>query len=312
MKTTWMGIGVGIALCVSACGDVSAPAADRHAGASPDQAMATDAAAVPATPYARATRALAENRMLSPAGDNAVEHYLVARADAAEQSRAQAALAELQPYVVIATEQALVRGDEREAARLQRLIERIDARAPALPRLRAEVAALVRAQAAEAAGDVSPADVPATVAAPRPAAVPAVTASTTTAASISVESTPAAVPVPAPSEMAKEEPAPSGTPAAAPRVAQGVRAPRLLHDAQPRYPLPALRARIEGQAEVAFTIQPDGSVRDVRLLSSTPNGMFDASALAVAQRWRFEATGQAHASSRTVRFRLPAVEARDG
>ena len=59
---------------------------------------------------------------------------------------------------------------------------------------------------------------------------------------------------------------------------------------------------------MAFTIQPDGSVRDVRLVSSTPSGMFDASALAVAQRWRFEATGQAHASSRTVRFRLPDAE----
>ena len=131
---------------------------------------------------------------------------------------------------------------------------------------------------------------------------------------MAAESAPAAVPppAPAPAEVAKEEPTPPGTPAAAPRVAQGVRAPRLLQDAQPRYPLPALRARIEGQAEVAFTIQPDGSVRDVRLLSSTPSGMFDASALAVAQRWRFEATGQAHASSRTVRFRLPAMEARDG
>lgn len=317
MKTTWMGIGVGIVLCMTACGDIAPPAAGRPAGASPDQKVTTDAEAVPATPYARATRALSGNRMLSPAGDNAVEHYLAARADAAEQARAQAALAELQPYVVIATEQAIVRGDTLEAARLQRLIERIDARAPALPRLRAGVAALVRAQAAGlAAGEVSSTAAPATVAIARPAAVPAVAPAIVTAASTAAESTPAAVPPPAPAptpaEVASEEPQPSSTPAAPPRVAQGMRAPRLLQDAQPRYPLPALRARIEGQAEVAFTIQPDGSVRDVRLLSSTPNGMFDASALAVAQRWRFEATGQAHASSRTVRFRLPAVEARGG
>ena len=76
--------------------------------------------------------------------------------------------------------------------------------------------------------------------------------------------------------------------------------------------MPALRARIEGEAQVAFTIQPDGSVRNARLLSSTPPGMFEASALAVAQRWRFEATGRAHDSRRTVHFRLPAEAARDG
>ncbi|QLQ29987.1 MAG: TonB family protein [Pseudoxanthomonas sp.] len=67
-----------------------------------------------------------------------------------------------------------------------------------------------------------------------------------------------------------------------------------------------------GEAQVAFTIQPDGSVRNARLLSSTPPGMFEASALAVAQRWRFEATGRAHDSSRTVHFRLPPEAARDG
>lgn len=111
-------------------------------------------------------------------------------------------------------------------------------------------------------------------------------------------------PAPPPAPAVADVPSPS--PMATARAAPVIRAPRLVQDAQPRYPLPALRARIEGQAEVAFTIQPDGRVRDVRLLSSTPAGLFDSSALAVAQRWRFEPSGQAHASQRTVRFRLPA------
>jgi protein TonB len=66
-----------------------------------------------------------------------------------------------------------------------------------------------------------------------------------------------------------------------------------------------LRGKVEGQAEVAFTIQPDGSVRNVQLLSSSPADMFDNAAIAAASRWRFEATGQTHASRRTVLFRLP-------
>ena len=306
MKTMWMWVGVGIALGMTACGDPAAPAASQQEAAASEVATGDE----PATPYERATRALSAGRMLSPVGDNAVEHYLAARAQAPEQARAQAALAELQPYVLIAAEQAIARGDAPEALRLQGLIERIDARAPALPRLRTAVAALVREQAAqevavtqEAVQPLASAPVASTPALPPPAVVPM----TATAAP---QAEPVSTPVVA--AAAQEPPRPVSTPQPAARIAQGTATPRLLQDAQPRYPLPALRARIEGQAEVAFTIQPDGSVRDVRLLSSTADGMFDASALAVAQRWRFEATGQAHASSRTVRFRLPAGEARGG
>lgn len=313
MKTMWMWMGAGIALCMSACGESPPAAVDGHAGAPSVDGMEAVAVTAPATPFVRATAALADNRMLSPAGDNAVEHYLAARAEASEQVRAQAALAELQPYVLIAAEQAIARGDAAEAARLQGLIERIDAQAPALPRLRTAVATLLREQVIQVAAAVDAPPAPLAATAPtRKTASPTTTPAATTAATVPSEPAPAAVSPPAPTVLAQEQPAPSAVPAAVPRTVQAARAPRLLQDAQPRYPLPALRARIEGQAEVAFIIQPDGSVRDVRLLSSTPAGMFDASALAVAQRWRFEATGQAHASSRTVRFRLPAEESRGG
>jgi len=254
------------------------------------------------TPYARADRALAERRLMSPRGDNAIEHYLAAREDATEAARAQTALAELQPYVVIAAEQAIVRGDAAEAERLLALIERVDARAPALPRLRTGIAALQREQAAQATIAALETPPPSVMVAPRPTTAPPPTVAEEPAPASA--STPVATnPAPPPAPVIAEMPLPS---AAVARVAPTIRTPRLVQDAQPRYPLPALRARIEGQADVAFTIQPDGSVRDVRLLSSSPAGLFDASALAVAQRWRFEPSGQAHASQRTVRFRLPA------
>jgi protein TonB len=272
-------------------------------------AGAGDVAAMTA-PYARAERALAEGRMLAPAGDNAVEHYLDACAQPPECVRARAALAELQPYVLIAAEQAIARGDGREAERLQALIARIDPGAPALPRLRASLDALVRAQeAADAEGVASAAPPPAQRS---PGLQPAVAADPAPAPATPSVRAPEPPSPAAPALAVVAQPRSSIAAAApSPEVAQ-VRAPRLVQDAQPRYPLPALRARIEGEAQVAFTIQPDGSVRNARLLSSTPPGMFEASALAVAQRWRFEATGRAHDSSRTVRFRLPAEAARDG
>lgn len=312
MKATCMGLGMGAALCLAACGDASRPVAEGSG--EPSAGRVADAAATVAasTPYARAERALAEGRMLAPAGDNAIEHYLDARAQKSERVRAQAALAELQPYVLIAAEQAIARSDGREAARLQVLIARIDPGAPALPRLRAGLDGLVREQEARDAEAVASAT-------PLPVGrSPTTGMERTFTVNLAPEpATPSArapEPSAAPAEVVMQDTHPSPSieaPVPSPTV-EPARAPRLVQDAQPRYPLPALRARIEGEARVAFTIQPDGSVRNARLLSSTPPGMFEASALAVAQRWRFEATGRVHDSSRTVRFRLPAEAARDG
>ena len=312
MKARWIGLGIGAALCLAACGDAARPAV-VEGSASPADGMAGAGVVAAATaPYARAERALAAGRILAPAGDNAIEHYLDARAQPSERVRARAALAELQPYVLIAAEQAIARGDGREAARLQALIARIDSGAPALPRLRAGLDALVREQEARDA-DGAAASIPSSAAGASAAAVERIIAATAATEPVtSPAHAPEPPPAAAPATATVQAPPPSSLPT--PPASRGVeaRTPRLLQDAQPRYPLPALRARIEGEAQVAFTIQPDGSVRNARLLSSTPPGMFEASALAVAQRWRFEATGRAHDSRRTVHFRLPPEAARDG
>ena len=312
MKARWIGLGIGAALCLAACGDAARPAVVEGSASPADGMPGAGVVAAATAPYARAERALAAGRILAPAGDNAIEHYLDARAQPSERVRARAALAELQPYVLIAAEQAIARGDGREAARLQALIARIDSSAPALPRLRASLEALVRAREARDAEGAAAA-MPSPAAGASAAAVERIVAATAgtepvTSPAHASEPPPAAAPVAA----TVQAPPPSALPT--PPASRGVeaRTPRLLQDAQPRYPLPALRARIEGEAQVAFTIQPDGSVRNARLLSSTPPGMFEASALAVARRWRFEATGRAHDSSRTVHFRLPAEAARDG
>ena len=311
MKARWIGLGIGAALCLAACGDAARPAV-VEGSASPADGMAGAGVVAAATaPYARAERALAAGRILAPAGDNAIEHYLDARAQPSERVRARAALAELQPYVLIAAEQAIARGDGREAARLQALIARIDSGAPALPRLRAGLDALVREQEARDADGAATA-MPAPAAGAPAAAVERIGATAAPEPVTSPTHAPEPPPAAAPATATVQAPPPSSLPT--PPASRGVeaRTPRLLQDAQPRYPLPALRARIEGEAQVAFTIQPDGSVRNARLLSSTPPGMFEASALAVAQRWRFEATGRAHDSRRTVHFRLPPEAARDG
>jgi periplasmic protein TonB len=253
---------------------------------------------------ARAEAAMRAQRVHTPAGDNAVEYYLALRERDADPGVASA-LAELQPYVLIATEQALASADRDEARRLIDLLARMDAHAPALPRLREDLrVAQERADREEGARiaettralppSVSPAQQPPapvasrTVASDAPLPAPAAPTVELAQAPQAIASRPAE-----PSAPARAEPTPQAL-------------PRLLRDAAPRYPLSARNRRIEGSVQVAFTIQTDGSVTDVRTVSAQPEGLFEQAALAAASRWQFEATSHRVSTTRTLTFRLPA------
>ena len=56
----------------------------------------------------------------------------------------------------------------------------------------------------------------------------------------------------------------------------------------PRYPRQALRDGITGWVELEFVVNPDGTVRDVRVVNAKPRRVFDAAAIAAARRWRFK------------------------
>lgn len=96
------------------------------------------------TAWANAQKALEEKRWIKPAGNNAVEYYLSARAAVAAQPKAKQAHVEattdavrsLFPYALMAAEAALERNDTAETARLIGLLEQMDPQAPALQRLR--------------------------------------------------------------------------------------------------------------------------------------------------------------------------------
>ena len=242
----------------------------------------------------RAEAALRAQRLHTPAGDNAVEHYLALR-EREPDAGVATALAELQPYVLISTEQALAQQQLDEARRLIGLLARMDAQAPALPRLRESLrVAQERADRDEGARIAE---------APKP--VPAKPAPSSALA----RTVPPSAPLPAPVvAKAAPPPAPKDTAPPAPVVRSApepASLPRLLRDAAPRYPLAARNRRIEGRVQVAFTIQPDGSVTDVRTVSAQPEGLFEQAALAAAARWQFEPTPHRVSTTRTLTFRLP-------
>lgn len=259
---------------------------------------------------ARARQAMREGRMASPAGDNATDYYLALRGHLPDDPDVASALIELQPYVLLAAEQAIAGSDIEDATRLLAAMAGIDSGAPSLPRLRTSLAAAeqriaqaladeqaspgAQAIAAAAARGTAPPAPPPTL---RPAASPQPGLEAQLPAMVETAGTQGPEPVPT-------RPVAVATPAEAPATRVPSQ-PRLLRDVAPRYPIHALRRGLSGWVRVSFIVRPDGSVDNPRLIASQPEGVFDQAALAVARQWRFEESPQATTIVRDVQFEAP-------
>lgn len=275
----------------------AAPAADPAAAAQAPQAVATIDGASAA---ARGELALREQRAFLPAGDNAFELFLAAVEANPGDERSRLALQDLVPYAVLHIEQRLAAEDAEDAARVIAQLARAAGEAPALPRLQAGLESLqTRLASARAAADARAA-APAPVAVAAPVELPASAVPPPPPVQAPAPPTaPPPEPIPArtaPSPVA-EAPAPIRAPAA-PRVPEVVFRPAL------RYPPMAERRRIEGFVEMEFTIGADGSVSQVEVLRSEPEGMFDREALAAMERWRFAPPDAPMRARRTLEFKL--------
>lgn len=310
----WLALCLGLAACGAAAPADAPRSQAEHADAValPEPLVELDGEGL----RARAAQALREQRIHTPAGDSAVDYYLALRDKEPGQIDVISALGELQPYVVIAGEQALLDDDLGESQRLLGLLERMDPQAPALPRLREGLRSATAARErkareetqrllAERADAAPAAPVPRALPGATSAAIKADAAASALAADEAAAraSTPAAPIASAPAPAASPPPAAATATAVASAPARAM--PRLIADASPRYPLPALNRKIEGSVEISFTILPDGRTGAARLVSSEPAGVFDDAALAAVARLRFEPSGQSHAARRTLNFKLP-------
>jgi protein TonB len=329
-------LAVAIACALAACKKDDAPA-DAAAAASPaaqqvpaptpqSVVAASVAAMAPDQLRAEASKAYAENRLYAPAGNNAMEYYLALRDKQPADAGASSALTDLLPMTVIASEQGIAREDFLEAKRLTALIEKADASHPALGRLKTSIASSETAAATRAQQEQLTAEQEAqrqadltrqreedqrrlqeqqrqqtaqqqaaqqaeerqrqqqAAAAPPPQAQPA-------------------APPPQPQQQAAAQPA--AQPARPAATASQLRA---LSQPGPRYPQQAQRAGISGNVQVEFTVTPDGSVGDVRVLSSDAPRQyqrdFEREALAAVKRWRFAPPDAAVTTRRTISFQL--------
>ncbi|HVC02151.1 MAG TPA: energy transducer TonB [Steroidobacteraceae bacterium] len=80
--------------------------------------------------------------------------------------------------------------------------------------------------------------------------------------------------------------APVSAAAAAQPVALASRL-KLVRNFQPRYPAAALDEGVGGSIVVRFTVDPRGRTRGIRVVKSTPPGVFDRSAVDAVERWRY-------------------------
>ena len=333
---TRLGFAVVLALAVTACGsdEAAAPAAD--AGASADTATtAQAAAAAEATEQAaaqadalaaldadelrkRGRAAYAESRLYAPAGDNALEYYLALRGKSPGDAAVASVLTDLMPMLVIATEQARDREDFEESRRLAALVERADADHPSLARLQATIAsaeetaqrriaqqALSAEQEEERQRQLAAERERAQAAQQQQAAEQLAEqqrADREAAERAEAERVAAEQRAAEQRAAAQRQPAQPAAPAPAAAAPAAATALRPLSTPAPRYPVEALRASQSGEVQVEFTVAPDGSVTDARVVRANPPRVFDREAVAAVRRWRFEPLTEPVTTRRTIAF----------
>ena len=263
---------------------------------------------------AAASKALGENRIYAPGGDNAMEYYLALRDKLPSDATVTSALTDLMPYTLIATEQSIGREDFVEAQRLSALIEKADPKAPALPRLKQTIATAQLAVTARAETEKTKAvtDAEAKVleekrlaqqAEQQRVAAEALASQQQQEAARNAEAERTAAAQREAEERATREaaartaaaPAPAAARAAAPTL-------RVVSAPSPRYPPEALRAGTSGEVLVEITVGPDGSVTNARVVRATPPRVFDREALNAVRRWKFEPIDSATTTRRTLAF----------
>lgn len=277
-----------------------------------------------------ASKAYDENRLYAPAGNNAMEYYLALRDKVPADAGASSALTDLMPMTVIATEQGIAREDFDEAKRLSALIEKADAKHPALARLKSSIASseTTAAQRVEAQKltveqeakrqeelvkkreednrkqqelqrqQIATPAVPAQPSAAEQAAA-AAEAQRQQAAAAAAERQRAAAAEAQRQQAAASNPAPAQPARASTEL-------RAISQGEPRYPASAQRAGATGSVQVEFTVATDGSVSDARVVSADAPRQFqrefEREAVAAVKRWRFQPIGQATTSRRTISF----------
>jgi len=254
--------------------------------------------------YREARKAMNENRMAAPAGNNALEYYLKIVVKQPDDSGAKDALRELFPFATGTAEDQINQGNFDEANRVIALLAQADPSNYSLTILRSKLDAKkkqadrddqAKAAAAAAAARPQTPGAPGTT----PATATATTTPTGTETPAATTTQTPAAPAPAAADAATATASATPPPAAAPRPTPAAPPPPAAPTGESRdvavtsppvpvYPIEAARSRKEGWVEVEFTVGPDGGVTNAHVTGSQPARIFDREAVAAVQRAKFE------------------------
>lgn len=258
-----------------------------------------------------ARQALTDERVVTPAGNSAMEYYLAVLAKEPNNPTAAQALVDVYPMAVSVAEREIVARRLDEADRIIALLDRASPNSFSVRSLRERVDAArdadARAQLAQQqeqerqrqAAEQARQEAAQAAAAPQPAPEPVAQEP----ARPEPEPEPEPAPPPPPRPVVSTPPPPPAAPVGETRPA------RPLRQVQPGYPPDAARRRQEGWVELSFTIAADGRVTDVQVVRAQPARVFDRAAISAMQQWTFEPAlrdGQPVSSrgARRMEFRL--------
>lgn len=273
--------GIPAATTAQTSSPASAEDAEAKAAAAAAAAAAVEGLSIDQL-YREARKAMADQRLVAPAGNNALEFYLAILEKDETNSGAADALRELFPFASGTAEQEINQGNLEEADRIIASLAKADPSNYTLTILRSKLDArrkLIDQEAAAAAAAAAAPPKPVAEVVSEPAAADA--APTPADAAATVDSAPQQ---PTPTAPVKAAPAPKPV-AAAP---QGqTRDVEVVTASPPSYPRAAARDREEGWVEVEFTVTAEGRVVGATVTASDPQRVFDREAIRSIERTKF-------------------------
>lgn len=247
---------------------------------------------------AEARKAVNEQRLLAPAGNNAFEFYLKVLEKQPGNQVATDALRETFPVGASVAEQAINQRDFNEAQRQIDLLAKADPANYTLTILRSKLDAQRKLQDREqqlASDKEKQQQLAAQKAVTDKAEADRLAAEAQQKAVADQRAATARAAQQQQAETARTQQAPTttaGTANTATASAAGTHPAVLLRNVPPRYPTTAVRANQEGWVEVAFTVTPEGTVDDVKVVDAEPRHVFDRAATEAVSRWKFQPATQ--------------------